>query len=83
MTKKFIAIAPKGQEFVFSKRIMIAVPESSAWKIAELLTKLKYMLKDDNTVWHVYDNDYYYDGYISEEIKRYSRSKLKLYKYYG
>ena len=81
MTEKFIAIAPKGQEFVFNKASMIAVPTSSAQKIADTLTELKYKLKEGQ-VWHVYDNDWYYDGYISSEIKKYGK-KMPVVAYHG
>ena len=82
MTEKFIAIAPKGQEFVFNRATMIAVPTSSAQKIADTLTRIKYKLKEGQ-VWHVYDNDWYYNDYISSEIKRYSSKHMPVYSYYG
>ena len=81
MTEKFIAVSPKGQEFMFDKRRMIAVPKTSAKKIADALTKAKYKLKDGE-VWFVHDNDFYYNDYISSEIKRYGR-RMPIYAYYG
>ena len=80
MTEKFIARAIEGQEFIFDKRMMIAVPKTSATKIADALTKLRYKLKDGE-VWHVYDNDWYYNDYINQEIKRYGK-RMPIYRYY-
>ena len=81
MTEKFIARAIKGQEFIFDKRIMIAVPKTSATRIADALTKMRYKLKDGE-VWHVYDNDWYYNDFITGEIKRYG-NRMNVYNYYG
>lgn len=79
MTKKFIAPAIKGKEFIFHSNNMIAVPTSSAKKIADALTRAGYKLKDGE-VWHIYDNDPYYDNMISSEIKQYGR-RMKIYRY--
>lgn len=81
MTQKFIAIANKGQEFSFKRSSMIAVPSSSAKKIADVLTDIRYKL-NEGEVWHVYDNDYYYNDYIGSEIRRFGKS-LKIYSYCG
>ena len=81
MTQKFIAIANKGQEFSFKRSSMIAVPSSSAKKIADALTNIRYKLSSGE-VWHVYDNDYYYNDYIGSEIRRLGKS-IKVYPYYG
>lgn len=82
MTEKFIAKAVKGREFLFSLSSAIAVPKTSAQKIADTLNNLKYRL-GESEVWHVYDNDSYYNDYISDEIKRYSDTKMKVYRYHG
>ena len=82
MTEKFIAIAPKGKEFVFKTSTMIAVPTSSAHKIAKTLNNLGYKLKDGET-WHVYDNDSYYNDMIARQIKRYSNRNMPVYTYFG
>lgn len=81
MVKYFIAKTIKGREFVFSKARMIAVPTNTAWEIAEQLTELRYDLKEGE-IWYVYDNDWYYNDYIIEQIKSYSPNRnIKLYKY--
>ena len=82
MTEKFIAISPKGKEFAFSRAIMIAVPTSSAQRIADDLTRNKYQIKEGQ-IWAVHDNDWYYDSDIYGEIKRYNPRRLKLYRYCG
>ena len=82
MTEKFIAIAPKGAEYLYRKSSMIAVPKSSAIKIMIALNNLRYKLKDGE-VWHIYDNDWYTNDFISSEIKRYSNKKMSVVRYYG
>lgn len=83
MKSHFIAIAPKGQEFLFKKSSMIAVPAKSAAQIAEALTKAGYKLKPGET-WHTYKNDSYYNDYIETEIRSYSKTRnIKVYKYNG
>lgn len=80
MVTKFIAKAVKGQEFLFSRSSMIGVPASSALKIATALNNSKYELKEGQ-IWHVYDNDFYYNDFISREIKRYGK-RMPIYSYY-
>ena len=82
MTEKFLAVSMRGSEFMFDKKRMIAVPKSSAPKIADVLNKIKYKLKNDNEVWCVHDNDFYYNDYIDSEIKRYGK-RMPVYNYYG
>lgn len=83
MTQKFIAIAAEGQEYIFSKANMIAVPTSTAQKIADALNEVRYKLKQGQ-IWWVFDNDWYYNDYITAEIKSYSpKRNLKVYKYNG
>lgn len=82
MTEKFIAIAPKGKEFLYRRSSMIAVPTSSAKAIMNKLNEVMYELKDGE-VWHIYDNDWYTNDYIDREIKRNSKRRLSVKKYYG
>ena len=82
MTEKFIAIAPKGKEFLYRRSSMIAVPKSSAIKIMITLNNLRYKLKDGE-VWHIYDNDWYSNDFIESEIKRYSNKKMSIVRYDG
>lgn len=53
----FIAIAPKGQEYIYRRLTRLAVPKSSAYKIADILTKNKYKLREGE-VWHAYVTEY-------------------------
>ena len=82
MTEKFIAIAPKGAEYLYRRSSMIAVPKSSAIKIMTTLNSLKYQLKDGE-VWHIYDNDWYTNDYITKEITQCDAKTIKVYKYYS
>lgn len=77
MVKRFIAIAPKGQEYFYRRSSMIAVPESSAFEIAQALTRERYQIKDGE-VWHVYENDNYSNMYIQKQIKRNGTHKISI-----
>ena len=81
MVAKFIAKTVIGHEFLFSKASMIGVPASSALKIATALNNSKYELKEGE-IWYVYDNDIYFNDFISREIKRYGK-RMPVYSYYG
>ena len=82
MTEKFIAVACKGAEFMFDRSRMIAVPKSSANKIRDALNEIRYGLKKENETWWVFDNDWYYNDFITGEIKRYG-NRMNVYNYYG
>lgn len=82
MTRKFIAIAAKGAEYVYSKKYMIAVPTKSAQRIADMLNAAKYKITDGQ-IWWVYDNDWYTNDYITAEIKKCGKGNLKMYRYNG
>lgn len=82
MTEKFIAIAPKGAEYLYRRSSMIAVPKSSGVKIMTTLNNLRYKLKDGE-VWHIYDNDWYSNDFIESEIKRYSNKRMSVVRYDG
>ena len=81
MTEKFIAASVKGKEFLFDKSRMIAVPKTSAQKIADALNKLNYKLKDSET-WFVHNNDSYFNDFIDYEIKRYG-NRMPVHMYRG
>ena len=53
----FIAIAPRGQEYIYKRITRLAVSKASAHKIAEILTQNRYKLRDGE-VWHAYDTEY-------------------------
>lgn len=82
MTKYFIAISKKGAEFLYKKNTAIAVPASSADKIAEALNTLNYKLNPGET-WHKHENNSYLNDYIESEIKRYTGKNITVSKYNG
>lgn len=83
MTKYFIAISAKGAEFMYKRDSAIAVPASSAAKIAEALNKSNYQLKPGQ-VWHIHENDSYLNDFITKEIKSYKPGhNIKVYSYNG
>lgn len=69
---KLIAKAPKGMEFLHSRKETYFAPDTSAKVICEKLNDAKFRLKDETEVWHVYDYDF------SQEY--YANGKLYLYK---
>ena len=82
MREYFIAKSTKGQEFIFDRSSMIAVPKTSAEAIANKLNESKYQLKDGQ-VWHVHQNDWYFNDLIDKEIKRNDSHRLIVRRYHG
>ena len=84
MTKHFIAITEPGKEFLFNRSSMIAVPTATAEKIAAALTDASYKIKPGQK-WHVYENDFYYNDYISDKISGIRNGKITITHncYYG
>ena len=50
--QKFIAKAPIGKEFIYSKSSAMYVSKASANEICEQLNKIRYNLKDGE-IWHI------------------------------
>ena len=82
MVKHFVAITDKGREFLYRKSSMIAVPTKSAMKIVELLNKANFELREGE-VWHLYENDWVSNDYISREIKALRKGRVKIKCNYG
>lgn len=83
MVKKFVARTNSGQEFIFDRSLMIGAPANSADKIAEQLTERGFRLKPGQ-IWKAYDNDFFYNDYITGEIKSYSPNRsTRIYRYNG
>ena len=75
MTRKVIAKACKGAEYLFSKHSVHAVPASSAQRIADALNGAKFRLKDGE-VWHVYDYDPFLHEYAEFQKFYINRGRL-------
>jgi len=71
--KKLIAKTTEGTEFLHSKKNAFFSSEVSAQKIADILNKNKYQLKD-NEKWYVYDYDYMDEFYVESKIYMYKGS---------
>lgn len=56
----FIAIAPKGKEYLYKGITRLKVSKRSAQEIARILTENVYKLRDGE-VWHVYDTEFHED----------------------
>ena len=67
MTDNFIAIAPKGKEFLYRRTSMTAVPNGRAQEIADALNEQKYLIRDGE-VWHVYENSSYTNILIERSL---------------
>lgn len=68
--KNFIAIAPKGHEFIYKKSTMISTPAASAQRIANILNKSNYLIQAGET-WHVYESGYYEKDFIFKKARIY------------
>ena len=77
--QKFIAKAPIGKEFIYSKSSAMYVSKASANEICEQLNKIRYNLKDGE-IWHIYDAEGYEDYFILDVIKKYKNRIYNLVK---
>lgn len=82
MTENFIAIAVKGKEFLYKRSSMIAVPRSSAFKIAELLNSQNYMIKEGE-VWHVFEACWEDKYYIGKTIRSFRKGRVIIHSQYA
>ena len=78
MSKKFVAISPAGQPFIYRMSSAILVPTKSAEKIADFLNNINYWTKDGEA-WTIHDNDFYTNERIDKQIKTFSKS-LRIYR---
>ena len=76
MYKKFVAIAPKGQEYIYKRSSMIGAPAASAQRIADALNANNYQLQP-GFIWHIYDNDFITNDYIFRTASIY-KNKLRI-----
>ena len=65
----FIAIAPKGKEYIYRRNTRLSVSKASAQKIAEILTDKRYWL-NEGEVWHSYDTEYQDEMYGKATIRK-------------
>lgn len=65
--KKLIAKTIEGKEYLHSKKDAYFAPKTSAEKIANILNKNRYLLKDGEK-WHVYDYDFTHDFYVTSRL---------------
>ena len=72
---KIVAIAVKGMEFLYNSRTAHKVAQAKAQVVCDALNKVGYALKDDNSVWHVYDVNAYDDAFYYAETQRFSCGK--------
>lgn len=70
MKKYFIAKTIKDKEYCFSISSAMLVSEKSHFDLCKLLNEKKYQLKNENEIWHLYENDCFYNDRIYKEIKK-------------
>lgn len=64
---KLLAVAPKGREYLHSRKKSGYAPDASAQKICDILNQAKCML-EDGEVWHIYDYDFTMDDYVFQKF---------------
>lgn len=64
---KIVAITVKGHEWMYAAATAHRVAEKTAQKVCDALNSVRFHLKTDNDIWHVYDiGTYeYMDSYAS------------------
>jgi len=72
---KLIAKTQDGTEFFHSKQNAFFA-SANVQKIADILNKNKYKLKDGEH-WHVYDYNFMQDGYVEQKIYITRSGKIK------
>lgn len=68
---KLIAKTQKGTEYLHSKQNAFFAPDSSANKICKIMNDVKFRLKSDSEVWHVYDYDFSQESYVTGRLSIY------------
>lgn len=80
LNMKLIAKAPKGAEFLHSRKEAYFASNASADKICEIMNNVKFRLASENEVWHVYDYDFTQEYYASGKLRIYKGNvKLELF----
>lgn len=63
MITKVIAKTVKGKEYIYSTKSAHKVSANSAEKILTVLNNVRWNLKNDDEIWHIYDVDEYDTAY--------------------
>lgn len=77
---KIIAIAMKGQEYMYSLRSVHRVSEKYAKGICDCLNRNNFRLKE-NEVWHIHDVDKYDSAYDVAQFQKFQIRNGKLLEY--
>lgn len=67
-----LALAKKGAEFMYNPKTAHQVSKNSAEKIKNVLNQLKYKIKSDGQVWHIYEADRYDAAYDYAMFQRFT-----------
>ena len=68
---KLIAQTIKGSEFLHSKELAFFVPNASADKICKVMNDVRFRLKNENEIYHVYEYDIMQDAYVMHRLSIY------------
>lgn len=67
-----LALTQKGAEFIYNLSTAHQVSKNSAEKIKDTLNQLKYKIKSDSQVWHIYEVDRYDAAYDYATLQRFT-----------
>ena len=68
---KLIAQTIKGYEYIHSKTLAFFVPNASAGKICKVMNDVRFRLKNENEIYHVYDYDITQNDYVINRLSIY------------
>jgi hypothetical protein len=70
-TMKLIAQTVKGFEYLHSKELAFFAPNASADKICKVMNDVRFRLKNENEIYHVYEYDIMQDDYVMHRLSIY------------
>ena len=68
---KLIAQTVKGFEYMHSKELAFFVPNASADKICKVMNDVRFRLKNENEIYHVYEYDFMQKDYVTHRLRIY------------
>lgn len=68
---KLIAQTIKGYEYMHSKELAFFVQNASADKICKIMNDVRFRLKNENEIYHIYEYDSMQDYYVMNRLSIY------------
>lgn len=69
---KVLAKTIKGQEYMYNARSARQVSERSAKVILDIVNEYRFLLNNENEIWHVYDVDRYDRAYDYAQFQKFT-----------